>query len=91
MVFQILTMEHTGHVLQHNAWLYISVAITVPMSLIGVAIASDRCWSETIVASVYMLFAASLIWILPLFPAGPKVGRVLNPVSQFIRQIFRCR
>ena len=88
VVLQILTMEHTGHVLQHTAWFYISVAIAVPTSLIGVAIASDRRWSATIVASVYMLFTASLIWILPSFPAEPKLGPVLNPVSQFIPPEF---
>jgi hypothetical protein len=88
VVFQILTMEHTGHVLQHTAWFYISVAIAVPTSLIGVAIASDRRWSATIVASAYMLFTASLIWILPLFPAQPKLGPVLNPVTQFIPPEF---
>jgi hypothetical protein len=88
VVSQILTMEHTGHVLQHTAWFYISVAIAVPTPLIGVAIASDRRWSATIVASVYMLFTASLIWILPLFPAEPKLGPVLNPVSQFIPPEF---
>jgi hypothetical protein len=88
VVLQILTMEHTSHVQQHTAWFYISVAIAVPTSLIGVAIASDRRWSATIVASVYMLFTASLIWILPLFPAEPKLGPVLNPVSQFIPPDF---
>ncbi len=88
VVLQILTMEHTGHVLQHTAWFYISVAIAVPTSLIGVAIASDRRWSATIVASVYMLFTASLIWILPLFPAEPKLGPVMNPVTQFIPPDF---
>ena len=88
VVLQILAMEHTSHVQQHSAWFYISVAIAVPTSLIGVAIASDRRWSATIVASVYMLFTASLIWILPLFPAEPKLGPVLNPVSQFIPPDF---
>jgi len=88
VVLQILTMEHTGHVQQHTAWFYIAVAIAVPTPLIGVAIASDRRWSATIVASVYMLFTASLIWILPLFPAEPKLGPVLNPVSQFIPPEF---
>ncbi len=88
VVSQILTMEHTSHVQQHTAWFYISVAIAVPTSLIGVAIASDRRWSATIVASVYLLFTASLIWILPLFPAEPKLGPVMNPVSQFIPPDF---
>ena len=35
-----------------------------------------------------MLFVAALVWILPLFPAQPKLGPVLNPVTQFIPPKF---
>ena len=32
--------------------------------------------------------SAALIWILPLFPAEPKLGPVLNPVTQFVPPNF---
>jgi hypothetical protein len=88
VVLQILSMEHTFRVLQHTAWFYLSVSIAVPTALIGVAIASDRRWAATIVAGIYTLFTAALIWILPLFPAQPKLGPVLNNVTQFIPPNF---
>jgi hypothetical protein len=88
VVLQILTLEHTFRTQQHTAWFYISMAFAVPTALIGVAVASDRRWGATIVAGAYMLFTASLIWILPRFPAEPKLGPVLNPVSQFIPPNF---
>ena len=88
VVMQILSMEHTGRVQQHTGWFYISVAIAVPTALTGVAIASGRRWGATIIAGAYMLFTASLIWILPRFPAEPKLGPVLNPVTQFIPPSF---
>jgi hypothetical protein len=40
------------------------------------------------VASVYWLFWAGMGWILPLFPAEPKLGPVYNHVTQFVPPEF---
>jgi hypothetical protein len=66
----------------------LAVAIAVPTILVGIAIGSENRWAATIVASVYMVFTAALIWILPLFPAEPKLGPVLTPVTQFVPPNF---
>jgi hypothetical protein len=86
--FQILTMEYTDRVLQHTGAFYIAVSFAVPATLIGIAIGSGRRWAATILAAVYSLFMASLVWILPLFPAQPKLGPVMNAVTQFIPPNF---
>src|SRR5579883_1226101 len=88
VVFQILTMEYTDRVLQHTGIFYVVASIAVPASLIAVSWASGMRWAATIIASVYTLYTASLIWILPLFPAQPKLGPVFNPVTQFIPPQF---
>ena len=88
IVFQVLTMEYTDRVMQHSAQFYLAMAFAVPATLIAVAIGSGRRWGATIVAGVCMLFIASLVWILPLFPAQPKLGPVMNPVTQFIPPTF---
>jgi hypothetical protein len=88
VVTQILTMEYAIRVLQHTAIFYLAMSIAVPTALIGVAVGSDRRWAATTVAGVYTLFTAALIWILPLFPAQPKLGPVMNPVTQFIPPSF---
>jgi hypothetical protein len=88
VVTQILTMEYAIRVLQHTAIFYLAMSIAVPTALIGVAVGSDRRWAATTVAGIYTLFTAALIWILPLFPAQPKLGPVMNPVTQFIPPSF---
>ena len=40
------------------------------------------------VAGIYTLFMGGLIWILPLFPAEPKLGPVLYPVTHFVPPEF---
>src|SRR6201999_4093217 len=42
----------------------------------------------TVMASVYMLFVLLMSWILPLFPAEPKLGPVLTPVTHFVPPPF---
>jgi hypothetical protein len=88
VVLQILTLEYTDRVLQHTGVFYIAMSIAVPAALIGVATASDDRWAATEIAAVFTLFTASLIWILPLFPAQPKLGPVFNPVTQFVPPSF---
>ena len=88
VVFQILTMEYTDRVLQHTGTFYLVVSIAVPAALIAVSTASGMKWGATIIAGVYTLFTASLVWILPLFPAQPKLGPVFNPVTQFVPPQF---
>ena len=85
---QAVTMELNQRVEQHTGAFYISVAITAPAVLIAGANASSRRWAATIVAGIFTLCIASFIWILPLFPAQPKLGPVFNPVTQFIPPAF---
>ena len=88
IVFQILTMEYSNRILQHTAWFYLAMSIAVPAALIGVAVASGNRWGATILAGIYTLFTAGLVWILPLFPAEPKLGPVFNPVTHFVPPQF---
>jgi len=85
---QILSMEYSFRVLQHTAASYRAIALAVPLVLFGIARASEHRWGATIVASIYTLFTASLIWILPRFPAQPKLGPVFNPVTSFVPPDF---
>jgi hypothetical protein len=64
------------------------VAMAVPFLLAGVARASGRRWAAATVAGIYSLFIAGCVWILPLFPAEPKLGPVYQPVTHFIPPEF---
>jgi hypothetical protein len=85
---QIMSMEYSFRVLQHTATFYCAVALPVPVVLFGIANASEHRWGASIIAGIYTLFTLSLIWILPRFPAQPKLGPVYNPVTVFVPPDF---
>jgi hypothetical protein len=79
----VLQMEITSRSAMHTAHFYRLVAITAPPVLAGVARAAKYKWAATWVAAVYSVFILLMSWILPLFPAEPKLGPVYFPVAQF--------
>ncbi len=80
----VVFAEHIHRVALHTARMYRTVSLLVPLVLAGVALASRKRWSSTMVVAVYTAFLLGLEWILPLFPAEPKLGPVYVPVKQFV-------
>lgn len=81
-------MELIFRSLMHTLHFYHVVAMVAPLVLAGVARASGYRWAATAVASVYFLFILLMSWILPLFPAEPKLGPVYHQVTQFVPPEF---
>ncbi len=69
---------------QHTARFYQWCAATYPLYLVGLARASRFRWSATLIALVYMLIVAGMVWVLPLFPGHPKLGPIYNRVDHFV-------
>lgn len=84
----LMIMEFSWHALMHSGVYYRVVCMVVPLVLAGVARASGKRWAATAVAAVYWLFWAGMGWILPLFPAQPKLGPVYHYVTQFVPPEF---
>jgi hypothetical protein len=80
----LIKLESISRSDQHNARFFIVVFIGTPMILTALAIASERKWAATIITSVYTAFALFFLWVLPLFPAEPKLGPVYTQVTHFI-------
>jgi hypothetical protein len=59
-----------------------------PITLSMAAAATGDRWACTKVAAVYTLFLLGMMWILPLFPAQPKLGPVLHEVTHFVPNGF---
>src|SRR5215469_13885396 len=83
-----IELELTSRVYMHSAHFYRVVATAAPLVLTLVARAARYKWAATAAAGVYTLFWALLVWVLPLFPAEPKLGPVLYPVAQFVPPEF---
>ncbi len=79
-----IVWEYTGFAnTMHSALFYRVSAIALPAFLIGPARASKLCWPATAVALVYMSLTLAMAWILPLFPATPRLAPIYNPVTVF--------
>jgi hypothetical protein len=62
---------------------YIVCSVIFPLFLISFSVASKAKWGATQATIVYSFLLMLMNWILPLFPASPKLGPVLNPVTAF--------
>ncbi|MSO61908.1 MAG: hypothetical protein EXQ50_07450 [Acidobacteria bacterium] len=80
----LIKLESISRSDQHNARFYLVVLIGTPAILAALSIASERRWASTIITSVYSAFAVAFLWLLPLFPAEPKLGPVYREVTHFI-------
>jgi hypothetical protein len=85
-VVQMGTMltDATWPVNLHNAGCYLAVAIGMPPMLIGTAWGLGRRWACTMVAATYTAIQLAFEWILPLFPAQPKLGPVYQNITHLV-------
>ena len=83
-----LQLELTFRSVMHQAHFYHLVALIAPGVLAAAAIGSGSRWGATAVAGVYTVFLMLMNWILPLFPAEPKLGPVYHQVTHFVPPEF---
>jgi hypothetical protein len=84
----VVAMDYFYVSMQHSGLFYRVLSMVVPAMLAALSLGSGRRWAATTVASIYFVLQVSLIWILPLFPATPKLGPVFNQVTHFIPPQF---
>ena len=72
----------------HNSSYYIVGAIILPFYLLAVGRASLLRWPITTIGLLYMLFMTVPGWVLQQFPATPRLGPVLNPITHYQAFVF---
>lgn len=72
----------------HNALYYKIGAAVFPLLLLAGARASTLKWPATTIAACYMVVTALMVWILPLFPATPKLAPIYNALDHFVPPPF---
>jgi hypothetical protein len=82
MLFTIAS-EYLNRHDMHQRTFYIVSAVLFPLFMVPVSKASTGKWGATCMALVYMVLMALMVWILPLFPAEPKLGPVLNHITHY--------
>ena len=79
-----LKLENTNRVLLHSGISYLWISIGLLLLLEGLARASGHRWARTIMTGVYSAFVLILMWVLPLFPAQPKLGPVYQNITHMV-------
>ena len=77
----VFVMEYSFPNMQHAAIFYQVCAVTFPFRLVALGRAGRTSWPVTRAAAVYILIECLMIWILPLFPAQPRLAPIFNPVT----------
>jgi FtsH-binding integral membrane protein len=80
----ILVSEYSDPTQMHSAIFYRVLCLGAPVLIIAFARASGYRWGATAIAAIYTLFMLSWEWILPLFPAQPKLGPVYTNVTHMV-------
>jgi hypothetical protein len=80
----VMAWSYMNRVLMHSSIFYEVGCLVLPLFIIPAARASRLRWPATATAAVYMFLSLALVWILPLFPAEPKLGPVRQHVTHLI-------
>jgi len=84
----VFISEFTYPNLQHAAIFYKVSAAMLAFRLVSMGRAGRVSWPATRVALVYMGIECLMIWILPLFPARPKLAPIFNPITHMVPPVF---
>lgn len=88
VILTVLIFEYTVRAYMHSGMFYRVVSLAIPVVLAGVARASTRRWAATSMTAIYSAFLIAMLWILPLFPAQPKLGPVFQHVTHYVPMEF---
>ncbi len=72
----------------HSALFYLVLSLLSPMFLVAVGEVCEFRWASTAIAGMFTTLNLLFLWILPLFPATPKLGPVFFHVTHFIPPPF---
>jgi hypothetical protein len=80
----IMTYEYLQRMLMHSSVFYVACACGMPFVLAAAARAARVRWPATAAALIYSGLWVALVWIMPLFPAEPKLGPVRQAVTHMV-------
>ncbi len=84
----VFVMEFTAPNRQHAATFYQVCALTFAFRLVALGVAGRITWPATRAAAVYLAFGCLATWILPLFPAQPKLAPIYTPITHMVPPAF---
>ena len=89
LMMATIVWEYTGfpNYMRSGIFYWVS-GLAFPAFLLAPALASRSRWPATTVALVYSGLTLAMAWILPLFPATPRLAPIHNPVTHMLPPTF---
>jgi hypothetical protein len=84
----LFVMEYTTPNLQHAATFYEVCAAAFAIRVVTLGVAGRISWPATRASALYLLFQGGMTWILPLFPAQPKLAPIFHPITHMVPAAF---
>ena len=78
-----LLSEEMGSRNTHTSDFYVVACIVFPFFLMALGKAVKNRWTITAVTGTYTLLMLLTLWIIPLFPAEPKLGPIINHIDHY--------
>ncbi|MDX2179381.1 MAG: hypothetical protein SFV18_07305 [Bryobacteraceae bacterium] len=83
-IVAVFALEFMQRTMQHSGRFFLVAAITVPLGHFAVARVLKGRFPLTAVSGLSFAISLAFLWILPLFPAEPKLGPVFQQVTHLI-------
>jgi hypothetical protein len=88
VIVSTLFLEYSEPNRQHGALFYEISCAAYPLVLVAAARGARLRCPATTVAGIYMAVRLAVMWVLPLFPATPKLAPIYNPVRHMWPPFF---
>jgi hypothetical protein len=88
LMIATIVSEYHYRIFMHGSRFYVVAGIAFPLILAAAARAADLRWAATLTAGVYTGVTLLLMWILPIFPAEPKLAPIYIQVTRMVPPSF---
>ena len=84
----IMLTEYSGKNQMHGGLFYRASMLAYPMAVVMMARASRLKWAATLTSAIFMGIMLTLMWVIQLFPATPKLGPIYQPITHMVAMAF---
>jgi hypothetical protein len=84
----LMVTEYSFRTMMHTSLFYQVACAAFPLLLVAAGNVARHRWGITLVALAYTLIRILMVWILPLFPAEPKLGPIHQDITHMVPMDF---
>jgi hypothetical protein len=84
----IMLTEYSIKNLMHGGFFYRVSMLAYPMAIVMMTRASKLKWAGTFTAAIFTGIMLTLMWVVQLFAATPRLGPIYQPITHMVAMAF---